>query len=56
MARRMRENARTPQRMQDVRYSYRWTKRYRPTDVNKRHRLEDEQPKTQRVTSYTRRS
>lgn len=32
-----------------------WIKRYRPRDVNKRHRLPDEQPKTERVVTYKRR-
>lgn len=32
-----------------------WRKQYRPTDPYHRHRLHDNQPKTQRVTSYTRR-
>lgn len=39
-------------RMQNSR---RWIKRYRPTDITKRHRLEDDQPKEQQVVSYTRR-
>lgn len=39
-------------RMQRAR---RWIKRYRPTDRTKRHRLEDDQPKEEEVTSYTRR-
>lgn len=38
-----------------MRRSRRWVKRYRPTDVAKRHRLSDRQPKTQHVVSYTRR-
>ena len=33
-----------------------WRKRYRPTDHAKRHRLRDDQPKTQRVRAYTRRT
>lgn len=40
-------------RMQGAR---RWTRRYRPNDTARRHRLEDDQPKTQRVVSYTRRA
>jgi hypothetical protein len=31
-------------------------KRYRPTDVTKRHRLPDRQPKSVRVISYARRN
>lgn len=31
-------------------------KRYRPTDVTKRHRLPDRQPKSVRVISYSRRN
>lgn len=34
----------------------RWTKRYRPTDIYKRHRIYDDQPKTQRVAAYSRRT
>ena len=34
----------------------RFRKMYRPTDVAHRHRLEDRQPKTQRVVSYVRRT
>ena len=34
----------------------RWTKRYRPSDWSRRHRLEDDQPKRQRVVSYVRRA
>lgn len=33
-----------------------WTKRYRPNDHAKRHRLGDRQPKAQRVAGYTRRT
>jgi hypothetical protein len=40
-------------RMQTAR---RWTKRYRPSDPHKRHRLDDDQPKTQQVVSYRRRT
>ena len=39
-------------RMQRAR---RWIKQYRPNDHAKRHRLNDDQPKTQHVISYTRR-
>lgn len=38
-----------------MRNSRRWIKRYKPTDTSHRHRLSDRQPKTQTVTSYTRR-
>lgn len=33
-----------------------WIKRYKASDTSKRHRLKDNQPKTQRVVSYTRRT
>ena len=33
----------------------RWIKRYRHRDIYHRHRLDDDQPKTERVTSYVRR-
>lgn len=39
-----------------MRRSRRWIKRYKPSDTAKRHRLEDRQPKTQQVVSYTRRT
>ena len=39
-----------------IRRARRWTKRYKPTDTSKRHRLGDRQPKTQTVVSYTRRT
>ena len=39
-----------------IRRSRRWIKRYRPTDWAKRHRLRDEQPKTQQVSAYSRRT
>lgn len=35
--------------------SRRWNKQYRPSDPYHRHRLEDDQPKEQRVVSYMRR-
>jgi hypothetical protein len=38
-----------------MRGSRRWIRRYRPNDHARRHRLPDNQPKTQRVISYTRR-
>ena len=38
-----------------IRRSRRWIKRYKPSDVSKRHRLSDSQPKTEHVVSYTRR-
>lgn len=34
----------------------RWIKRYKPSDVAHRHRLKDRQPKTETVTSYSRRT
>lgn len=34
----------------------RWIKRYRPTDPYHRHRLEDDQPKSQHVAAYSRRT
>lgn len=39
-----------------MRQQRRWTKRYRPNDVAKRHRIKDGQPKTEQVVSYTRRT
>lgn len=33
----------------------RWRKRYKRTDISKRHRLPDRQPKEERVVSYVRR-
>lgn len=36
--------------------SRRWIKRYRPNDISKRHRIQDDQPKTEAVSSYTRRT
>lgn len=33
-----------------------WRKRYKVTDPSHRHRIPDEQPKTTRVVSYTRRT
>lgn len=44
---------RTRSRMQGAR---RWPKNYRPTDPGHRHRIEDDQPKEQRVVSYYRRT
>lgn len=38
-----------------IRRSRRWVKRYKPQDTAHRHRIEDSQPKTQHVISYTRR-
>ena len=32
-----------------------WPRNYRQSDLSKRHRIKDTQPKTERVTSYTRR-
>lgn len=34
----------------------RWVKRYKPSDTAHRHRLKDRQPKTETVTSYSRRT
>lgn len=44
---------RLPARTQQSR---RWIKRYRPRDTAHRHRIDDDQPKTQRVISYVRRA
>lgn len=51
-------SARVQRRMQNARRMIprTWIKRYRPTDPHHRHRIDDEQPKTQRVTTYTRRA
>lgn len=35
---------------------HRWVKRYKPSDMAHRHRLKDRQPKTEQVTSYSRRT
>jgi hypothetical protein len=44
-------------RMQaDIERRRRWRKRYKPSDVSHRHRLQDRQPKSVRVISYTRRN
>lgn len=40
-------------RMQTAR---RWVKRYHPNDFAKRRRLADDQPKTERVSAYVRRT
>jgi len=45
---------RVQQRMANARRT--WVKRYRPADWTKRHRIDDDQPKTTRVISYTRRT
>jgi len=44
------------QSMNRMRRARRWTKRYRPGDPGRRHRIKDGQPKTQHVVSYTRRT
>lgn len=39
-----------------MRRGRRWIRRYKDTDTSHRHRLEDRQPKTQQVRTYTRRA
>lgn len=54
---RSRQLPRTPSRPSPrMQASRRWIKRYRPADTAHRHRIEDDQPKSERVTSYVRRT